>query len=140
MAEIQRSLSTSARTASTRFMSLSEFVKEFKKLSHIAAPMVGIFLFDYLLQVASTMMVGHLGQLQLASVAIATSLTNVVGFSFLVSLYFHFSNSFFFFFFFSQYVKSLEFMRELALLLVGETIYDLRIVFCGIFLDVVLVK
>ncbi|KAH9790105.1 protein DETOXIFICATION 2 [Citrus sinensis] len=86
MAEIQQSLSTDARTASTRLVLVGEFVKEFKKLSLIAAPMVGIFLFDYLLQVVSTMMVGHLGQLQLASVAIATSVTNVVGFSFLSGL------------------------------------------------------
>ncbi|KAK9221179.1 hypothetical protein WN944_009605 [Citrus x changshan-huyou] len=86
MAEIQQSLSTDARTASTRLVLVGEFVKEFKKLSRIAAPMVGIFLFDYLLQVVSTMMVGHLGQLQLASVAIATSVTNVVGFSFLSGL------------------------------------------------------
>ncbi|KAH9741622.1 protein DETOXIFICATION 2 [Citrus sinensis] len=86
MAEIQQSLSTDARTASTRLVLVGEFVKEFKKLSRIAAPMVGIFLFDYLLQVVSTMMVGHLGQLQLASVAIATSVTNVVGFSFLLGI------------------------------------------------------
>lgn len=106
MAEIQQSLSTDARTASARLVLVGEFVKEFKKLSRIAAPMVGIFLFDYLLQVVSTMMVGHLGQLQLASVAIATSVTNVVGFSFLVSLNFLFSN--FFFFFFPQYARVLN--------------------------------
>lgn len=30
-------------------------------------------------------------------------------------------------------------MRELALLLLSDIIYDLRIVFCGIFLDIVVV-
>lgn len=81
MAEMQRNAWT------TRMI---ELVQEFKKLSAIGAPMVGIFLFDYLLQVVSTIMVGHLGQLQLASVAIATALTNVMGFSFLVRIFFLF--------------------------------------------------
>lgn len=64
------------------------FVKEVKKSSYIAAPMVAVSVLQYLLQVVSVIMVGHLGdQLALSSVAIATSLTNVVGFSLLVSLF-----------------------------------------------------
>ncbi|XP_050226533.1 protein DETOXIFICATION 14-like [Mercurialis annua] len=59
------------------------FVEEVKKESLIAAPMVAVSVLQYLLQVASVVMVGHLGQLQLSSVAIATSLTNVLGFSLL---------------------------------------------------------
>ncbi|OAY57123.1 protein DETOXIFICATION 14 [Manihot esculenta] len=60
------------------------FVKEVKKTSCIAAPMVAVSVLQYLLQVVSVIMVGHLGdQLALSSVAIATSLTNVVGFSLL---------------------------------------------------------
>ncbi|KAI5428131.1 protein DETOXIFICATION 3 [Lathyrus oleraceus] len=56
---------------------------ELKKMSSIAAPMVATTVLQYLLQVVSVMMVGHLNQLSLSSVAIATSLTNVSGFSIL---------------------------------------------------------
>ncbi|RDY11147.1 Protein DETOXIFICATION 14 [Mucuna pruriens] len=55
--------------------------EELKKVGTIAAPMVVASVLQYLLQVVSMIMVGHLGQLSLASVAIATSLTNVSGFS-----------------------------------------------------------
>lgn len=61
---------------------------ELKKMSSIAAPMVATTVLQYLLQVVSVMMVGHLNQLSLSSVAIATSLTNVSGFSILVTSYF----------------------------------------------------
>ena len=61
------------------------FGKELKKLSKIAAPMVAVTVSQYLLQVVSVMMVGHLSELSLSSVAIASSLTNVTGFSLLVS-------------------------------------------------------
>ncbi|KAJ7971251.1 Protein DETOXIFICATION [Quillaja saponaria] len=59
------------------------FMQELKKASIIAAPMVAVTVLQYLLQVVSVIMVGHLGQLSLSSVAIATSLTNVFGFSIL---------------------------------------------------------
>ncbi|OMP04700.1 Multi antimicrobial extrusion protein [Corchorus olitorius] len=60
------------------------YMEELKKGSRIAAPMVAVALLQYLLQVVSVIMVGHLGQLSLSSVAIATSLTNVTGFSLLL--------------------------------------------------------
>lgn len=60
-------------------------MKELKKMGTIAAPMVATTVLQYLLQVVSVMTVGHLNQLSLSSVAIATSLTNVSGFSILVS-------------------------------------------------------
>lgn len=60
-------------------------MEEMKKVGCIAAPMVVVTMLQYLLQVVSVIMVGHLGQLSLSSVAIATSLTNVSGFSVLVS-------------------------------------------------------
>ena len=56
------------------------FVEELKKLSFMAAPMVAVSVSNYLLQVVSMMMVGHLGELSLSGVAIATSFTNVTGF------------------------------------------------------------
>ncbi|KAM3760297.1 hypothetical protein ACB098_01G182800 [Castanea mollissima] len=61
------------------------FVQELKKASSIAAPMVVVSILQYLLQVVSIIMVGHLGELSLSGVAIATSLTNVTGFSLLSS-------------------------------------------------------
>ncbi|KAK3036527.1 hypothetical protein RJ639_030968 [Escallonia herrerae] len=64
----------------------SLFAQELKKVGQIAAPMVAVTVLQYLLQVISVMMVGHLGQLSLSSVAIATSLTNVTGFSLLSGL------------------------------------------------------
>ncbi|GFZ18908.1 MATE efflux family protein [Actinidia rufa] len=57
--------------------------EEVVKVSYIAVPMVAVTVMQYLLQVVSVMMVGHLGELSLSSVAIATSLTNVTGFSLL---------------------------------------------------------
>ncbi|KAL0424032.1 UNVERIFIED_CONTAM: protein DETOXIFICATION 1 [Sesamum radiatum] len=62
------------------------FVQELKNVSYIAAPMVTVSVLQYLLQVVSVIMVGHLGRLTLSSVAIATSLTTVTGFSLLSGL------------------------------------------------------
>ena len=59
--------------------------EEVKRLGCLAAPMVAVILSQYLLQVISLMMVGHLGELALSSTAIAISLSGVTGFSFLVS-------------------------------------------------------
>ncbi|KAJ4707037.1 Protein DETOXIFICATION [Melia azedarach] len=56
------------------------FAEELKKLSFMAAPMVAVTVSQYLLPAVAMMMVGHLGELSLASVAIATSFTNVTGF------------------------------------------------------------
>ncbi|KAG5051248.1 hypothetical protein AAZX31_02G085600 [Glycine max] len=55
--------------------------EELKKVGTIAAPMAVSSVLQYLLPVVSLVMVGHLNQLSLSSVAIATSLTNVSGFS-----------------------------------------------------------
>lgn len=60
------------------------FLKELKKVSYVAAPMVAITVMQYLIQVVSVMMVGHVDQLSLSGVSIATSLTSVTGFSVLV--------------------------------------------------------
>lgn len=64
----------------------SALVEELKKVMKMAAPMVVVTLSQYLLQVISMMMVGHLGELSLSGVAIATSFSIVTGFSLLVSL------------------------------------------------------
>ncbi|KDO39257.1 hypothetical protein CISIN_1g047089mg, partial [Citrus sinensis] len=57
------------------------FVQELKKVNFLAAPLARVTVFQLLLPTVSTMMVGHLGKLSLASITIATSLTNVTGFT-----------------------------------------------------------
>ncbi|RWW78453.1 hypothetical protein BHE74_00013328 [Ensete ventricosum] len=61
-----------------------ELMDEAQRLGYVAAPMVAVTMSQFLVQVVSSMMVGHLGKLDLASAAIATSLTSVTGFSLLV--------------------------------------------------------
>ncbi|GFZ00255.1 MATE efflux family protein [Actinidia rufa] len=60
--------------------------EEVKRLGCIAAPMVAVTLSQYLLLVITTMMVGHLGELSLASTSIAISLSGVTGFSLLMGM------------------------------------------------------
>ncbi|KAL8549891.1 hypothetical protein ACS0TY_008653 [Phlomoides rotata] len=62
------------------------FVAELNKLSYIAIPMVIVSVTQYLLRVVSMMMLGHLGELALSSAGVATSLTNVTGFSLLAGM------------------------------------------------------
>ncbi|XP_019165010.1 PREDICTED: protein DETOXIFICATION 12-like [Ipomoea nil] len=59
---------------------------EVKRLGYLAGPMVAVNLSQYLLQVISVMMVGHLGELSLSSTSIAISIAGVTGFSFLLGL------------------------------------------------------
>ncbi|KAI3516701.1 hypothetical protein L1887_15668 [Cichorium endivia] len=54
---------------------------EMKELGFVAGPMVAVTLSQYLLQVITVMMVGHLGELSLSSTSIAISLSGVTGFS-----------------------------------------------------------
>lgn len=67
------------------------FIQELKRVSFMAAPMVAVTVSQYLLQVVSLMMVGHLGILvSFSGVAIAMSFAEVTGFSVLVSSSFFF--------------------------------------------------
>ncbi|XP_075636246.1 protein DETOXIFICATION 12-like isoform X2 [Castanea sativa] len=61
------------------------FTGELKRLGFLAGPMVVVSLSQYLLQVISLMMVGHLDELALSSTALAISLSAVTGFSLLYS-------------------------------------------------------
>ncbi|KAI3733900.1 hypothetical protein L6452_13358 [Arctium lappa] len=61
-------------------------VEEMKKLGFIAGPMAAVTLSQYLLQVISVMMVGHLGELSLSSTSIAISLSSVTGFSLILGM------------------------------------------------------
>ncbi|GAV75539.1 MatE domain-containing protein [Cephalotus follicularis] len=62
------------------------FIQEVKSFGYIAGPMVAVILSQYMVQVISMMMVGHLGELALSSSAIAVSLSGVTGFSFLLGM------------------------------------------------------
>ncbi|KAL4281322.1 hypothetical protein GQ457_03G007030 [Hibiscus cannabinus] len=62
------------------------FVRETKRVGYLAGPMVAVTISQYLLQVISTMMVGHLGELALASSSIAISLSSVTGFCVLLGM------------------------------------------------------
>ncbi|KAJ0445276.1 hypothetical protein HanIR_Chr16g0841101 [Helianthus annuus] len=66
-----------------RHITWSVFGEEAKKFGYIAGPMVAVTLSQYLLQVVSVMMVGHIGELALSSTAIAISISSVTGFSLL---------------------------------------------------------
>ncbi|KAL8231143.1 hypothetical protein R6Q57_000921 [Mikania cordata] len=61
-------------------------VEEVKRSCYIALPMVVVMVLQNLLRVVSMSMVGHLGELELAGTAVATSLTNVTGFSLLFGM------------------------------------------------------
>ncbi|KAI4346937.1 hypothetical protein L6164_007800 [Bauhinia variegata] len=60
--------------------------EQLKKVSFMAAPMVAVTVSQFLLQVVSLMMVGHLDQLSLSGVALATSFADVTGFSVLLGM------------------------------------------------------
>ncbi|MBA0688263.1 hypothetical protein Goari_006065 [Gossypium aridum] len=62
------------------------FLEELKKVSSVAVPFMAVAVSQYLLQAVPVMMAGHLGQLSLSAVAIATSFCNVTGFSLLLKL------------------------------------------------------
>ncbi|KAG5077521.1 hypothetical protein JHK82_056216 [Glycine max] len=57
------------------------YSEEMRRICEIAGPMVAVVSSQYLLQVVSTMIVGHLGELYLSSAALAISLSGVTGFS-----------------------------------------------------------
>ncbi|KAI3497854.1 hypothetical protein L1887_33442 [Cichorium endivia] len=69
-----------------RDLTWSVFGEEAKKFGYIAGPMVAVTLSQYLLQVISVMMVGHLGELALSSAAIAISISSVTGFSLIMGM------------------------------------------------------
>lgn len=67
------------------FTAREKFDRELKRMCWIAFPMVVVSVSQYMLRAVSMMMLGHLGELTLSSASIATSLTNVTGFSVIVS-------------------------------------------------------
>lgn len=65
--------------------SMDSFFHEVKNVGFLAAPMVAVTLSQFLLQMITMMMVGHLSALALSSTAIAVSISGVTGFSVIVS-------------------------------------------------------
>lgn len=61
-----------------------EIREEMKRMCKIAGPMIAVMMSQYMIQVVTLMMVGHLGNLYLASTALAVSLAAVTGFSLMV--------------------------------------------------------
>lgn len=74
----------SSSSSSLSLLRWEVLVGEIKKVVYIAMPMMVTTVSQYLLRVISMMMIGHLGELSLSGAAVATSLTNVTGFSLLV--------------------------------------------------------
>lgn len=61
-----------------------DFTAQLKNVSRMAAPMATVTVSQYLVPAISVMVAGHQGELQLSSVALATSFANVSGFSIMV--------------------------------------------------------
>ena len=59
---------------------------EVKKQLRLACPLVAGCLLQYVVQMVSVMFVGHLGKVELAGAAVATSFAGVTGFSLLVNI------------------------------------------------------
>nr|POE97754.1 protein detoxification 1 [Quercus suber] len=57
------------------------FVKELKMVSFLSAPMVAVLVLQYCLPFVSLMMVGHLDELSLSGVSVASSYVIVTGYS-----------------------------------------------------------
>ncbi|XP_022759955.1 protein DETOXIFICATION 14-like [Durio zibethinus] len=64
----------------------SGFAEELRKVSYMAVPMVAVTVSQYLLQVISVMIVGHLGELPLSGIALGFSFCTVTGFSFVFGI------------------------------------------------------
>ncbi|RYR37193.1 hypothetical protein Ahy_A09g042121 isoform E [Arachis hypogaea] len=69
-----------------RGVTWKSLIQELKSICIIAGPMVAVTAFQYLLQIVSIMMVGHLGELYLSATALAFSLSTVTGFSLLLGM------------------------------------------------------
>jgi hypothetical protein len=76
-----------------------EAVEESGRLVALAVPMIAVALLQLMMQLISTVMVGHLGEVALAGAAMANSITIVSGFSLIVSLLTSPNNPFYVFLF-----------------------------------------
>ncbi|CAH8382474.1 unnamed protein product [Eruca vesicaria subsp. sativa] len=62
------------------------YTDELKRIIFFAAPMAAVVIAQFTLQIISMVMVGHLGNLALASASLASSFCNVTGFSFIIGM------------------------------------------------------
>ncbi|KAJ8562976.1 hypothetical protein K7X08_031428 [Anisodus acutangulus] len=65
---------------------IRSWVVEVKRIGYLAGPMAAVTLSQYLLQVISLLLVGHLGELYLSSTAVAFSLSSVTCFTLLIGM------------------------------------------------------
>uniref|UniRef100_A0A494G9Q0 Protein DETOXIFICATION n=2 Tax=Pentapetalae TaxID=1437201 RepID=A0A494G9Q0_SOLLC len=79
--EITTTVSPAVMIGNSHTQSVKE---EVKKQFWLSAPLIGVSLLQYSLQVISVMFVGHLGSLPLSAASIATSFASVTGFTFLM--------------------------------------------------------
>ncbi|KAG7545128.1 Multi antimicrobial extrusion protein [Arabidopsis suecica] len=75
---------TTVSPAAQHVMIGNSVKEELKKQFWLSAPLIGVSLLQYSLQVISVMFVGHLGSLPLSAASIATSFASVTGFTFLM--------------------------------------------------------
>ncbi|XP_076897009.1 protein DETOXIFICATION 12-like [Bidens hawaiensis] len=61
-------------------------LEEMKKQGFVAGPMVAVTLSEFLLQLTSVVMVGHLGELALSSTSIAISVSEITGFNLIMGM------------------------------------------------------
>ncbi|OMO60660.1 Multi antimicrobial extrusion protein [Corchorus olitorius] len=64
----------------------SEIIKELKKQTRLAGPLVVVSFLQYSFLMISIMFVGHLGKLSLASASMATAFASATGFSFMLGM------------------------------------------------------
>ena len=75
-------------------ITLQSWREEVKRICYIAGPVIPVLSSQFILQIISIMMAGHLDKLSLSSTALAVSIAGVTGFSFLVSFFYLFLISF----------------------------------------------
>ncbi|CAN8305137.1 unnamed protein product [Cochlearia groenlandica] len=75
-----------AKKVTWRDLRDGSFTEELKRLVLFAVPMAAVVISQFMLQIISMAMVGHLGKLALASASLASSFCNVTGFSFIMGL------------------------------------------------------
>ncbi|OMO73914.1 Multi antimicrobial extrusion protein [Corchorus olitorius] len=64
----------------------ADVIEEAKQQLWLAGPLIAVSLLQYCLQVISVMLVGHVGELALASASLGSSFANVTGFSVLLGM------------------------------------------------------
>ena len=72
---------------SERVITWQRWREEVKRICYIGGPVIPVLSSQFILNIISIMMAGHLDKLSLSSTALAISIAGVTGFSFLVSFF-----------------------------------------------------